>query len=196
MRFIAGTKVRAIENYESRKERWLVQTANDPKLSRAGLRVAIAIGIHMNRKQNLLAWPGYGRLAKILGVGRTTAIAGVKALEQRGHMRVVRSRNGSKNAPNHYHPNLWTTQTPNNGVVTTSRPGGVQIDTRVVTQGVPEPMNEPMREPLKRRKEESVWRGGQVEKPKHPLAKPHFRRLVPTSEVMEILGIVPRGFRH
>src|SRR5215467_4538788 len=105
MGLIAGTKIRAIENYESKKENWLVQIAADPKLSRAGLRVAIAIGLHMNRKQHMLAWPGFSRLARILRVDRKTARNGVKDLEARGHMRVVRSRNGSKNNPNHYHPN-------------------------------------------------------------------------------------------
>ena len=122
MGLIAGTRIRAIENYESKKERWLVQVAADSELSRAGLRVAIATGVHMNRKQHMLAWPGFGRLAKILGIQRRAVIKGVKALEQRGHMRVVRSRNGSKNNPNHYHLNILRT-----GVVPNRTLGWCQI---------------------------------------------------------------------
>src|SRR5262249_17733769 len=55
MGLIAGTKIRAIENYESKKERWLIQVAADTELPAGALRVAIAISQHMNRKQRLLA---------------------------------------------------------------------------------------------------------------------------------------------
>jgi hypothetical protein len=151
MTVILGTKIRAIENYESKKEKWLVQVASDAELSRAGLRVAVAIGLHMNRKQRLLAWPGFGRLAKILGIQRRAVIKGVKDLETRDHMRVVRSRNGSKNNPNHYHPNIWRT-----GVVSDRTLGGVNLNTRVVSNRTPEPMNEPTREPTIRRREDTL----------------------------------------
>jgi hypothetical protein len=68
MRVIASTNFRAIENYESKKEKWLLQVATDSELSAGALRVAIAIGLHMNRKQRLLAWPGFGRLQKLLDI--------------------------------------------------------------------------------------------------------------------------------
>jgi hypothetical protein len=193
MRVIAGTRFRATESYECKKEKWLLQVAGDPELSRAALRVAVAIGIHMNRKENMRAWPGYTRIAKILGVDPKTARNGVKDLEARKHMRVVRSRRGSKNNPNSYHPNIWRTE----GGATVSL-GRDHVPPRVGTHISPEPLNEPTTEPLNIRKgrEDFVWRGSQFEKPKHPLAKPNFRRLVPISEVMEALGIVPRGFAH
>jgi hypothetical protein len=43
MRVIASTNFRAIENYESKKEKWLLQVATDSELSAGALRVAIAI---------------------------------------------------------------------------------------------------------------------------------------------------------
>ena len=193
MKVIAGTKFRARESYESKKEKWLLQVAADTKLPAGALRVALGISLHMNRKQNLLAWPGFGKLQQILGVDRSTVIRGVKALERGGHMRVVRIRKGSKNQPNHYHPNILRT-----GVVASVPLGSGSPATRVVAAVPPEPMNEPMREPLNLRKgrEEFAWRGSKVERPKHTLGKPNFRSLVPISEVMETLGIVPRRLGH
>jgi len=148
----------------------------------------------MNRKQRLLAWPGYTTIAKDMGGSPRVAKRGVKALEQAGHMRVVRSRNGSKNNSNHYHPNVWANQATTLGVVTNLTPGSVKADTRVVSKLTPEPTNEPTREPLSIRKGRFVWRADKADiaQPKASLTKPSFRRLVPTSEVMEILGIVPR----
>ena len=142
MTVIPGTKIRAIENYEAKKEKWLLQVASDPAIRAKALRAAIGIGLHMNRKQRLLAWPGFNRLASILGMDRRAVIRGVKQLEALGHMRVVRSRNGSKNNPNHYHPNIWGT-----GVVSERPLPSVKLTTRVVSNRPPEPMNEPMREP-------------------------------------------------
>jgi hypothetical protein len=135
--------VRATQNYEDRKEKWLVQVASDHSLPPIAVRVAIVIGLHMNRKQRLLAWPGYGRLATLLGTTRKMAIKGAKALERAGHMRVVRSRNGTKNNPNHYHPNIWATM----GVVPKRILDSPQAGTRVVPRQTPEPMNEPTKEP-------------------------------------------------
>jgi len=100
----------------------------------------------MNRKQRLLAWPGYGTIAKEMGGSRRMAIRGVASLERGGHMRVVRSRNG--NNVNHYHPNVWATQQTTAGVVTAVTLGSDKRDTRVVTRLSPEPTNEPTREPL------------------------------------------------
>ena len=78
----------------------LVQLRHVEQLAAQRTRSARALGIghHMNRKQNLLAWPGFGRLQKLLGVHRETIKRGVKALERAGHMRVVRVRQGRKTA--------------------------------------------------------------------------------------------------
>jgi hypothetical protein len=144
MRVIASTNFRAIENYESKKEKWLLQVAADSELSAGALRVAVGIGLHMNRKQRLLAWPGFGRLQKLLGIHRDTVRRNVKALEARGHVRVVRSRNGRKNNPNHYHPNIWRTEV---GAATHL---GRCTDAPWVGAALhPEPMSEPMNEPMK-----------------------------------------------
>jgi hypothetical protein len=53
MRVIAGTKIRAIENYESKKEKWLLQVAADSELS-AGAR----------------HWPAYEPEAAPIGLAR------------------------------------------------------------------------------------------------------------------------------
>src|SRR5262249_13389302 len=58
-------------------------------------------------------------------------------------------RNGSKNNPNHYHPNILRT-----GVVAAVPLGSGSHATRVVAAVPPEPMNEPMKEPPIRRSEE------------------------------------------
>jgi hypothetical protein len=155
MKLIPGTKVRATENYESKKEKWLMQAASDHELSRAGLRVAIGIGLHMNRKQHMMAWPGYGRLAKLLRMSRTTVFRGVSDLEERKHLRVVRSKNGTRHAPNHYHVNISRIEG-----VTPAVTGVTPVGTRVLPPGVPEPMNEPMREPTIRKKREEYKFGG------------------------------------
>jgi hypothetical protein len=187
MRVIASTNFRAIENYESKKEKWLLQVATDSELSAGALRVAIAIGLHMNRKQRLLAWPGFGRLQKLLDIDRSTVIRGVKALEGRGHMRIVRSRNGSKNHPNHYHPNIWRT-----GVVAAVPLGRCTDATRVVAAVPPEPMNEPMKEPPIRRISTRFKNGlggrgseGKEERRDNPylIAQPNLTAL-PTSEIV------------
>jgi hypothetical protein len=152
MKIIRGTKIRATENYESKKEKWLLQVAADSDLSRAGLRVAIGIAMHMNRKQYMLAWPGYGRLAKLLRMGRTTVFRGVTDLEARKHMRVVRSKNGAKHAPNHYHMNISRID----GVPPVGT-GVPPVGTRVFPPGVPEPLSEPMREPTIRGREDILF---------------------------------------
>jgi hypothetical protein len=199
MQVIAGTKIRAIENYESKKEKWLVQVAADPNLSRAGLRVAIGIGLHMNRKQHMLAWPGLGRLAKILCVNRSTVVRGVKDLEVSGHMRVVRSRNGAKNNANHYHMNIWRT-----GGGATAAPGGAAYDTRVVRHMTPEPMNEPMKEPLIRKISGGNKIGGRgsgtnpLAQPKPPWTTPRLEEITGTAEgdiLMQLYAAPPGLFR-
>jgi hypothetical protein len=59
----------------------MAQIAADKTLPAGALRVGLAICWHMNRKRAGLAWPGYGRLQKLLGVDRRTVIRGAKALE-------------------------------------------------------------------------------------------------------------------
>jgi len=147
MKEVPRAVVRAKQNYEDRKEKWLLQVTSDHSLTAGDVRTAFAISLHMNRKRLLLAWPGYTTLAKDMGGSRRMAIRGVKALERAGHMRVVRSRNGSKNNPNHYHPNAWANQMTTPGVVTRVTLGSDRRDTGVVTSLSPEPTSEPTKEP-------------------------------------------------
>jgi len=184
MKVIAGTKVRATQKYEAKKEMWLVQAASDPGLCRAGLRVAMGIAVHLNRKQNLLAWPGYGRLAQMLHMSRTTVRRGVDDLEARKHLRVTRSRTGKKNDANHYHINIWELGGVPPGVTRVPPVGH-----RVCPPGVLEPMKEPTNEPLIRRSEEEiriVGRGGK--EAFNPLGQP-----LPLHHGQAgVLGVFPR----
>jgi hypothetical protein len=117
-------------------------------------------------------------------VDRRTVIRGVKDLEARGHLRVVRSRNGSKNNSNRYHLNIWRAD----GVVQHLHQGSVKPVTRVVQHMSPEPMNEPTSEPMNIRLEElstdkeaslslaqqnsqEAWRGSEVENEKELIAR-------------------------
>lgn len=49
MRLISGTKLRAKQNYEDQKEKWLLQVTSDHSLSAGDVRTAFAISLHMNR---------------------------------------------------------------------------------------------------------------------------------------------------
>lgn len=104
MNLVPGTRFRAKQNYEDRKEKWLLQITSDKELTAGDLRTGVALSKYMNRKERLVAWPGYARLTKDTGLCRCRVIRGVKKLEGRKHMRVSRSRSGSKNDVNHYHP--------------------------------------------------------------------------------------------
>jgi hypothetical protein len=151
MTFITGKKTRATQSYEAKKEMWLVQVVSDPKLSRAAMRVAVGIAVHMNRKQNMLAWPGQRRLAEMLHMSRATVCRGVADLEVHQHIRVTRSKTGKKNDANHYHINIWAL---GGGPPAVLR--GPPVVPRVDLTGMPEPPKEPLKEPLIRRSEEEI----------------------------------------
>ena len=142
------------QSFEAFKETWQLQIAADKSLPAGALRVALAISAHMNRKQNGLAWPGYKRLQRILGIGRSTVIRSVKRFEKAGHLSVKRQRNGSKNAPNEYQPKLKGSVT---AMTPPPHPPGVTDDITLMSQlrhppsviaVKPEPLNEPPNEPL------------------------------------------------
>ena len=89
------------QDFAKFRDQCLEQLAADTLLPAGALRVGIQIVLHTNRRTGL-AWPGLGRLEKLVGVDRTTVIRGVKALEKRGHIEVMRSRNGKANEVNRY----------------------------------------------------------------------------------------------
>jgi hypothetical protein len=77
----------------------------DRKIRGNYLKVAIAIGWHINR---LSGWahPGISTLAKLVGLSRPTVIRAVKWLEQKSHMRVIRTRADNRRGSNRYFPLL------------------------------------------------------------------------------------------
>ena len=73
-------------NFEKSKDLWLIQVFADKSLTNGTKNVAAMIGLHMNRGQHGLAYPGFGLLAKLTGLCRRTIIRAVKALERAGHV--------------------------------------------------------------------------------------------------------------
>lgn len=126
---------------------WQLQIAADKKLPAGGLRVGIAISQHMSRKENGLAWPGYGRIQKLLGVSRRTVIRGAKQLEARAHLLIKRRRLGTKNAPNHYQPVLKQATKNDTTLVSALTPPSDRPGTTLVSRVTPEPLKEPLSEP-------------------------------------------------
>jgi hypothetical protein len=108
----------------------------------------------MNRSKNGLAWPGYNRLQRMLGIGRRTVIRNVQRLERAGHLTVERRRIGSRNAPNQYRPELLKDASKScaqNDTTLVSQlwhHPSVTGDTTLVSRMTPEPLNEPPSEPL------------------------------------------------
>lgn len=83
------------------RDRCLRQLVTDRSLSAGALRVGIELAQYLNHETRM-AWPGYGKLKKNLGVDRSTVIRGVNALEERGHIHVTRRRTGRLNKSNRY----------------------------------------------------------------------------------------------
>jgi len=138
--------------FEKFKEAWQLQIAADNTLPAGALRVALAISSHMNRHKNGRAWPGYNRLQGMLGIGRRTVIRNVQRLEKAGHLTVERRRNGTRNAPNHYWPELKDasksgTQNDTTLVSQLWHHPSVTGDTTIVSRVTPEPLSEPLSEP-------------------------------------------------
>jgi hypothetical protein len=117
-------------NFEKSKDLWLIQVFADKSLTNGTKNVAAMIGLHMNRGQHGLAYPGFGLLAKLTGLCRRTIIRAVKALERAGHVVITRSRRGSKNNPNEYQPVL---KAPVQNVTTLVSPVSPPSDTDVTT---------------------------------------------------------------
>jgi hypothetical protein len=85
----------SLEKLREQSQRGLMQ---DPAASDSALRVLIAIGWHMNRKHEGLAWPSIATLAKITRLHPRTVIRAEQWLEASGYLEVKRSPRGSRQA--------------------------------------------------------------------------------------------------
>lgn len=126
---------------EAEREQWLDQLIADPGLKSSYFRVAWAIACHMNRNENGWAWPGFNRLAEKAGLKRRATIYAVNWMESRGHLRIVRKRNGDRNDPNHYRPILKAEAEGSAQACTTP---SAQPCTTLVHGRAPEPLIEPL----------------------------------------------------
>ena len=88
------------------REQWQRQLMADPDISFSCLKVAIAIGFHLNRNEGGWAWPGMQKIAAITHVHPRTVMRATAWLSDMGHMEVVRTRNGKRNLANRYRPIL------------------------------------------------------------------------------------------
>jgi hypothetical protein len=120
-------------------EKFREQLGLDDNLSAADRWIGTCVSWHVNRK-SLDAWPGIATLVRISGMSRRACIRSIKRLATRRHLRVTRSRRGSKSAVNHYELRYF---------------GGGQIGTTPVPNSpfrgarlAPEPLTEPPIEPL------------------------------------------------
>jgi hypothetical protein len=158
--FNVATTSTTKQSFEAFKEAWQLEVAANHDLSAGDLRVALAIAAHVNR-QSGVAWPGFGRLQRILRVGRSTVIRAVKRLERADHLSVKHHRNGTKNSPNEYQLKL------KGSVIAMTPPPphpSVKDDTTLVSQlrhppsvtaMTPEPLNEPLNEPPNKKEREA-----------------------------------------
>src|SRR5262249_17284270 len=133
------------QDFAKFKDQCLEQLAADTLLPAGALRVGIQIVLHLNHKTRE-AFPGFGRLQKLLGVGRMTVIRSVQALEEAGHIKVMRSRKGKQNEANRYRfiPRQSATAQRDNATVAPTSQRGTRAASParlgVVSPVVPEPL--------------------------------------------------------
>jgi hypothetical protein len=129
------------------REQWQRQLMADPEIQLSYLKVAIAIGFHLNRNKGGWAWPGIKKIATIADVHPRTVIRATAWLSDRGHMRVVRTRNGKRNLANRYLPTLRQANASRSGATVMSRGSGKVMSLGNGATMSPEPLTEPLTEP-------------------------------------------------
>jgi hypothetical protein len=129
------------------REAFIYQVLADPEKEMSYVAVACVVAFHLN-VGTLDAFPGFGRIAKL--AHRSTVVRAIQWLEQRGHLRVKRSRRGSKNDSNRYIPVLRKTASRAAPSVakTTDHPSVIATDHPSVIATVPEPITEPLNQPI------------------------------------------------
>ena len=129
------------------REQWQRQLIADPEISSSRLRVAIAIGFHLNRKEGGWAWPGIQRIATIAHVHPRTVMRATAWLSDMGHMEVEKTRKGKRNLPNRYRPILKQATASRSGTTATSLGSGKAVSLGSDKAMSPEPLTEPLTEP-------------------------------------------------
>ena len=132
-------------SFERFREDWQRQLVADRNLLDSDLRVALAIGWHLNRDKKGWAWPGMRTLAKLTSFSKKTVVLATGRLEAKGYLRIVRSRKGNRRVANHYLPTLVNAARQH-------APGGDHVvysrgDHGGLLQGLPEPLTEPLKQP-------------------------------------------------
>jgi hypothetical protein len=152
--------------FEKFKEDWLKQIVLDKELKAGALRLCIVISTYMNRKHNGWAWPGFGTLARETGMCRRWISDLIQLVEERGHLKVIRSRVAhGKNGVNHYKPVLKGLTTPSELAGSPPSEAATSLPSELATS--PEPLNEPLIEPLNKPKRENFRKNGF-----HPIGRP------------------------
>ena len=131
---------------ERLREQWQRQLMADPEIQLSYLKVAIAIGFHLNRTKGGWAWPGINRIATIARVHPRTVIRATAWLSDRGHMRVVRTRKGKRNLSNRYLPTLRQANAGRSGATVMSLGSGKAMSLGGGLAMSPKPLTEPLTE--------------------------------------------------
>jgi hypothetical protein len=124
---------------EKLREAWQRQLVGHRDIPASVLKVALAIGWHLNRDKGGVAWPGIRRLSELTSLVPSTVSWAVKWLEKHQHLHVERRRNGKRNLPNLYRPLLrkrHERQTDVEQGVPITIEQGVPIATRVWTHNL------------------------------------------------------------
>jgi hypothetical protein len=141
------TEVKPRPSIEALREQWHRQLIADADLTVSILKVALAIGFHLNRNRGGWAWPGIQTIAKIAHVDRRTVMRATAWLSDRGHLQVVRTRLGQRNLANHYRPILKQTAASAPGPVAMSLGSGKAMSVGGGRAMSPKPLTEPLTEP-------------------------------------------------
>jgi hypothetical protein len=126
------------------REQWQRQLMADPEITLAYLKVAIAIGIHLNRKERGWAWPGIQRIATIAHVHPRTVMRATAYLSDMGHMEVEKKRKGKRNFANRYRPILKRATASRSGTTAMSLGSGKAVSLGSGVAMSPEPLTEPL----------------------------------------------------
>jgi hypothetical protein len=138
--------------FQEFKEHWQRQVTAEPKIPGSALKVANAIGWHLNHNSRE-AWPSLKKLAELAGITKRSAIRGIQWLEAQRHVGVTRVARRGRGNVNRYMPILSkrngdsrVTFSPRE-MVTAVTVNGDSRGREMVTAVSPEPSIEPSIEP-------------------------------------------------
>jgi hypothetical protein len=187
--------------FQEFKEHWQRKVTADPKIPGIALKVANALGWHLNHNSRE-AWPSLKKIAELAGITKRSAIRGVQWLEVHGHVGVTRVLRPGRSNVNRYMPILGKIK---GDTVVTLFPGervtpvtgkGDKPGKERVTRGSPEPSTEPPIEPKAEGRdrllseEESKTRLFELLKDEPPATKVLAHRVLKKYPATEVLDVV------